>query len=128
MPSNLDMGPKRFEKLARKAIAGLPEEFQPYVQEVMLVIEPYASEELLDDLGVPEDEDLFGLYEGPSLAEREAGGAPEMPPRITLYYRAFLDECETEEELIHEIQTTVLHEIGHHFGLEEDRLTELGYE
>jgi len=124
----MEMSAKRFEKIARRALASLPEEFQPYVQDVMLVIEPYASEELLDDLGVPEDEDLFGLYDGPSLAERGAGAQPEMPPRITLYYAAFLDDCETEEELIHEIQTTVLHEIGHHFGLEEDRLTELGYE
>jgi len=128
MPSNLDMGPKRFGKIARRAIARLPEEFQPYVQDVMLVLEPYAPDELLDDLGVPADEDLFGLYEGPSLDERGAGGTPEMPPRITLYYAALLDDCETEEELVHEIQTTVLHEIGHHFGLDEDRLTELGYE
>ena len=114
---------KRFVKIARQAIAGLPDEFQPYVQNVMLVLEPYAPEEILDGHDVPEDEDLMGLYEGPALAESGSTGPAEMPPRITLYYEALLDACETEEELIHEIQTTVLHEIGHHFGLEEDRLT-----
>jgi predicted Zn-dependent protease with MMP-like domain len=124
----LEISPRRFEKIARKAIAGLPGEFQPFLRDVMLVVEPYAADELLDDLEVPEDEDLFGLYEGPSLAERSSADAPEMPPRVILFYEAFLDECETEDELLHEIQTTVLHEIGHHFGLDEERLAELGYE
>ena len=124
----LKMSPRKFEKIARRAIDSLPAEFQPYVRDIVLVIEPYASDELLDDLSVPEDEDLFGLYEGPALTDRNVNDQPEMPPRMILYYEPLLDECETEEELIHEIQTTVLHEIGHHFGLDEDRLAELGYE
>ncbi|MGD0092456.1 MAG: metallopeptidase family protein [Planctomycetota bacterium] len=124
----LKMSPKRFKSIARQAITALPGEFQPYLRDLMVVVESYASDELLDDLEVPDDEDLFGLYEGPSLAERSSGAAVEMPPRIILFYEAFLDECETEEELVHEIQTTVLHEIGHHFGMDEERLAELGYE
>jgi len=124
----LAMSPRQFEKVARRALAELPAEFQPYLRDVVLVVEAYASDELLDELGVPEDEDLFGLYEGPALTERSSTDPPEMPPRVILYYEPLLDACETEEELIHEIQTTVLHELGHHFGLDEDRLAELGYE
>ncbi|MCY3022896.1 MAG: metallopeptidase family protein [Planctomycetota bacterium] len=123
-----EMTPKRFERIARRALASLPPMFQPYVRNLVLTIEPYPSEELLDDLGVPEDEDLFGLYEGPSLTEQNASDPPELPPRIILYFEPLLDACETEEELIHEIQATVLHEIGHFFGLDEERLAELGYE
>jgi predicted Zn-dependent protease with MMP-like domain len=76
---------------------------------------------------VPDDEDLFALYEGPAIIERSLEDPPEMPPRITLFYRVFLEACETEGELIEEIQRTIVHEVGHHFGLDEDRLEELGF-
>lgn len=121
------MSPKKFKRIARRAIETLPEEFRPYLENVLLIVEPFPSDELLESLGVPEDEDLFGLYEGPALTEQSVSDAPELPPRITLYYEPLLDACETEEELIHEIQTTVLHEIGHHFGLDEEQLERLGY-
>jgi predicted Zn-dependent protease with MMP-like domain len=121
------MTPKKFEKIARKALAALPDAFQPYLQDVMLIIEPYPSDELLEELEVPEDEDLFGLYEGAALTERSSGDAPDLPPRVILYYEPLLDACETEEELIEEIQKTVVHEIGHFFGLDEEKLEELGY-
>lgn len=124
----LAMSPRKFERIARRAIAGLPAEFRPCLRNVMLVIEPCASDKLLAELGIAADEDLFGLYDGPALTDRTSADPPELPPRITLYYEPLLDACETAEELTHEIQATVLHEIGHHFGLDEDRLAELGYE
>jgi predicted Zn-dependent protease with MMP-like domain len=117
-----------FKRIARDAITSIPEEFQPYLKDVAIVVEPYASDELLKSLGVPESEDIYGLYEGVSLIERNESDAPQLPPRIILYFEPFMEDCESEEEMIHEIQTTVLHEIGHHFGLDEERLTELGYD
>jgi len=78
-------------------------------------------------MGLEKDEDLFGIYEGAALTERSVADAPEMPPRLILFQEPLLDACETEDELIHEIQVTVLHEVGHHFGLDEDRLEELGF-
>ena len=118
---------KKFKRIARQAIEALPQEFKPYLENVAIAVEPHASDEMLDDMEVPEDEDILGIYEGASLTEG-SGELPEMPARIVLYYEPLLDACDTEEELIHEIQTTVLHEIGHHFGLDEERLTELGNE
>ena len=116
-----------FRKTARRALAGLPAEFQPYVQDCVLVVQRRPSPRLLAEMEVPEDEDLFAVYEGPALTERTHEDPPELPPRIILFYEPLLDACETEKELIHEIQVTVLHEIGHHFGLDEQRLDELGF-
>lgn len=126
MPVRMSL--KKFEAVARRAIAGLPKEFQPYVADCMLCIEPYASDELLDEMEVPEDEDIYGLYEGAALTERRHDDFPQMPPRIILYYEPLMADCETEAELVREIQLTVVHEVGHHFGLDERRLEELGFE
>jgi predicted Zn-dependent protease with MMP-like domain len=122
------MTPAQFKRIARQALQSMPEEFQTLVADCMLVIEPNPSRELLKDLDVGDDEDLFGLYEGTALTERNCNDAPEPPPRIILFYEPLLSACETEEELIAEIQKTVLHEIGHHFGMDEERLAELGFE
>ena len=121
------MTPKEFKAVARKAIENLPEEFRTHVAEIDILVEPHASDDVLSELGVPEDEDIYGLFEGTFLTERNLSDAPEMPPRITLFYEPLLADCETEEELVHEIQVTVLHEIGHFFGLEEEDLERLGF-
>lgn len=122
------MTPNQFEAVARKAIAKIPAEFQPYLEECTLHIEPRATKAKLRELEMDDDEELFGLYEGTPLIERRHDDPPEGPPRITLYYEPLLDYCLDEKELVYEIQVTVLHEIGHHFGLDENRLAELGYE
>ena len=122
------MNRKEFERIARAALAGLPAQFQPCLAEVVLSIKARPSRQLLDELEIGADEDLFGLYDGPALTERRWDDAPELPPRVTLFYEPLLEACETEAELKLEIQRTVLHEIGHFFGLDEDRLAELGYE
>ncbi len=120
--------PARFKHIAREAMATLPAEFQPYLENVVLQVEPYASDELLDELGIPPDDDLLGLYDDSPGSTLLGNADPiQLPPRIVLYYEPLLDACETEAELIREIQITVVHEIGHHFGLDEDRLEKLGY-
>jgi len=121
------MKPAEFERIAREAIRRIPAEFQPYLEDCVITIEAHPPKELLLDLEMEEDEELFGLYEGRALTERSHDDPPEMPPRIRLFYEPLLEFCETEDELIFEIQVTVLHEIGHHFGLDEERLDELGY-
>src|SRR5206468_3715234 len=122
-----EMTLNEFKAIAREAVENLPEVFRECVADIDIRIEPRASDELLDELEVPEDEDIYGIYEGPSLTERNANDPPGLPPRITLFYEPLLEDFETKEELIHEIQTTILHEIGHFFGLEEDDLERLGF-
>ena len=80
-------------------------------------------------LGLDEDQLLFGVYQGASLmtrAESEGRGTP-MPNHILIFQDDIEEVCQNEDELIDEVRTTVLHEIGHHFGMDEDDLDELGY-
>jgi len=122
------MNPSEFEKIAWRAIESLPAEFKPYVEGCMLLIEPQPKPELLLELDIAEDEGLYGLYEGAALTDRSRDDPPDLPPRVTLFYEPLIEDFgDNEQDLIHEIQVTVLHEIGHHFGLDEDRLEELGF-
>jgi predicted Zn-dependent protease with MMP-like domain len=78
--------------------------------------------------GPPEDPDLLGLYEGIALTERDAAYAGALPDRITIYRNPTLRICETYEDVVEEVNITVVHEIAHHFGIDDDRLHDLGYD
>lgn len=115
-----------FDACVNEALAAIPAEFQPYLENLEIVVEDWAPEELLDELGVPEDEDLYGLFSGPSLLERDPA-AIELPPRVTLYRGPLLEDFPEPEDLRREIAVTVLHEVAHHFGIPDARLEELGW-
>ena len=74
-----------------------------------------------------EPDDLLGLYDGVALTERDSTADLQLPDRIFVFRGPLLDMCETEEELVEEVRITVVHEIAHHFGIDDDRLHELGY-
>jgi predicted Zn-dependent protease with MMP-like domain len=117
---------RAFRSLVEQALARIPEEFRPYLEGVPVVIEDWAPDDLLDDLGIPEGETLYGIYTGHPLTE----GLPELgelPPHVTIFRGPLLEDCRDEDELRVEIVTTVLHEIAHHFGIDEARLEELGW-
>jgi len=106
-----------FDDHVRAALDTLPPELAAALRNVAVVVEEEH----------PQDPDLFGLYEGVPLPERgdEAGSLPD---KITIYRRPLQEEFPDPRELEREIRITVLHELGHYFGLDEDRLAELGYE
>ena len=118
---------RAFRALVSQALAELPEEFRPYLDQVDVVVEDAPGQELLDDLEIPEDEGLYGLYEGPSLAERHPDQF-DLPSRIILFRLPLCEDFPDPEELRSEILTTVLHEFAHHLGIQDDRLDELGWE
>jgi predicted Zn-dependent protease with MMP-like domain len=122
----MHLSERGFRRLVDEALALVPAEFRPYLEGVAVVIEDWAADELLDAMGIPEEETLYGLYSGRALTEgpMEAG---DLPPRITLYRGPLLEDCGTEAELREEIAITVIHEIAHHFGIDEARLEELGW-
>ena len=105
-----------FEEIVARALRSLPPELQEAVRNVEIAIEEQH----------PDDPDLFGLYEGVPLPDRGDWNA-QLPDRIRIFRRPLVEEFPDPRELEEEIRITVLHELGHYFGLDEDRLDDLGY-
>jgi predicted Zn-dependent protease with MMP-like domain len=106
-----------FDDVVRAALDTLPADLASGLRNVAIVVEDENAE----------DPDLYGLFEGVPLIEG-GPGAGELPNRIAIYRRPLETDFADEDELREEIRVTVLHELGHYFGLDEDRLAELGYE
>jgi len=106
--------------VAAEVLDGLPGEFRKRMENVVVVVEDYPSVEDAASVGAPREE-LLGLFHGVTRLEQEWGGAHNhLPERIVLYKRNIEAVCSTKEELVEEIRLTVLHEIGHYFGLSEE--------
>jgi predicted Zn-dependent protease with MMP-like domain len=120
---------ERFARLVEQALAELPAQFAEHLEEVPVQIELRPSARLLRSMGMDDDELLLGLYQGANLldrAELEGRGSPA-PNHILIFQEDIELVSDSEADLIREVRTTVLHEIGHHFGMDEDDLDELGY-
>jgi predicted Zn-dependent protease with MMP-like domain len=116
------MSRDEFEKVVARALDGLPVEIGERLDNIAVVVEDEPSDEDLLDAGLdPETETMFGVYQGVALTERSVYDAA-LPDRIVIYRQPLLDECQDRTELIREIQDTVVHEIGHFFGLGEEDL------
>jgi predicted Zn-dependent protease with MMP-like domain len=109
------------ERLARAALARIPDPFRQYLADVVLLVEEFADDETLDALGIDDPFDLTGLYRGRPVGEKSVWDMAAMPDEIHLYRRAILDEWAhsgvTLEALVNNV---VVHEVGHHFGLSDD--------
>lgn len=115
---------KRFNALVAEALDRLPAEFRENMRNVAVVVEDWPPDDLLDELGIPEEDTIFGSYQGTPLSDR-AFDQVMMPDRIVLYQRALEEACASEAELVREVAITVIHEIGHHFGLTDDEMETL---
>lgn len=110
-----------FERLAAEAWGRLPAEFRAMCGDVVIRVEDFAIDEVLDDLGIDSPFDLMGLYQGVSLDKKSVLDAPREPDMVFLYRRAILDYWSDGEDTLGEVITHVLvHEIGHHFGFSDD--------
>jgi len=116
-----------FEQLVERALAELPQQFAEFLEEVPLEVRPRPTAAQLKRLGLGEDDLLLGLYEGIPLTERSVEHSGVRPAVIYIFKEDVELASDTEAELVDQVRTTVLHEIGHHFGLDEDDLDELGY-
>jgi predicted Zn-dependent protease with MMP-like domain len=121
------MTDKEFSVILETAIRELPDEFREKLENVAIIVEDYPSEELLQRMEVPDDESLFGLYEGVPLTERGHFDAPLMPDRIYIFQREIEDACGSPQEVKKELKVTLVHEIAHFFGMDDDYLEEIGY-
>lgn len=116
-----------FAKLVEEALSDLPSEFAAHLEEIPIEIRDRPSRKQLASVGLNKDELLLGLYSGIALPDRSVEIGVRLPDVIYLFQEDIEQISESAEHLKQEVRTTVLHEIGHHFGLDEDDLDRLGY-
>jgi predicted Zn-dependent protease with MMP-like domain len=116
-----------FDELVAVALDAIPEPFASALGEIAIVIADEPSAEQRAENGIGEDETLYGLYEGVPRTEWGADWAP-FPNRITLFRLPLEEDFADPEDLADEVRITVIHELAHHLGIDDDRLSELGIE
>ena len=117
---------ERFRSLVEEAIDSIPRRFAQEIRNVAVVIEDQPSADLLADMEMGPDDVLLGLYQGTPLPERQWAHGNALPDRITLYQRSIEEECQDDEdEIVVAIGETLIHELGHYFGLSEDEIMEI---
>jgi predicted Zn-dependent protease with MMP-like domain len=112
----IDVDPERFEEMVAEALDGLPDELGGLMSNVAVVVEHGRG-----------PRGLLGLYRGIPLTRRTTTYAGVLPDRITIYRRAICALCDSEAEVVDQVRRTVVHEVGHHFGIGDARLRELGW-
>ncbi|HOB76131.1 MAG TPA: metallopeptidase family protein [Phycisphaerae bacterium] len=123
----MHLSDEEFELVVEEAIASIPEGFQRYLEDLVVDIEDMPDKTTCQDVGVRDPRGLLGLYRGVPLTKRHVEDPYRYPERIVIYQRNIERICRTREQMVNQIRKTVLHEIGHHFGLSERQLRELGY-
>jgi len=113
---------EEFESLVEKALEELPDQFADLLDNVVVLVEEEPDPEDLEALEMEPGEELFGLYQGTNLLERDSFYSGALPDRILIYRGPILRHCETRREVIREVRDTVIHELGHYFGMEEDQM------
>lgn len=114
---SVSMSEERFEELVGDALDRIPPELARAIDNVVVLIEPRN----------PEDPHLLGLYHGVALTERDSHYGGALPDTVTIYRESILAICADEAEVVEEVAITVIHEIAHYFGIDEDRLHQLGW-
>jgi predicted Zn-dependent protease with MMP-like domain len=113
---------RQFERLVAEAIRTIPERFRRELQNLAIIVEDEPSDELLDEMEIEPPDTLFGLYHGTPLTERRWDHGNALPDRITLYQGPIEDDSESDDDVVVAIGETLIHEVGHYFGMSEDEL------
>lgn len=114
----LELSPEDFETMVAEALDGVPAELAALLDNVVVLVEADPPSW---------DPELLGLYEGTPLTERDSGYSGVLPDVITIFRRPILAICPSQAHVVAEVRTTVVHEIAHHFGIDDAQLDELGY-
>jgi predicted Zn-dependent protease with MMP-like domain len=119
-PPRLSLG--EFERLVEKAIEQLPTEFQGRLENVVIAVEDEPSDEDYELTNTPDDEELFGIFRGPMRTEMSFDMLPGLPPQVVVFRGPILRNTRNSGEAVKEIKDTLVHELGHYFGLEDDEM------
>ena len=115
-----------FEGLVSDALATIPKRFRSAMKNLVIVVEDEPSGELLEEMEIEPPDTLFGLYQGVPLTERQWGYGNTLPDRILLFQGPLERDSDDEDDLVVAIGETLIHEVGHYFGISDERLRELG--
>jgi len=116
-----------FDDVVEAALAEIPEAFRPYLENVIIEVQRRPDRSMARSVGLHDPRQLFGLYVGRPITRRSVEESGVLPDRVYLFQENLERACRTPEELRREIRKTVLHEVGHHFGLNEEDLKRLGF-
>lgn len=118
-----NISPEAFAQLVQQAIADLPPPYAKLMESIAVMVEEEPSKEVLDDLELDSEDDLLGLYQGESLADDSFFGAGgTQPAKISIYRGPILRQCDSPDEVVQEVYDTVVHELGHHVGLDDEEM------
>lgn len=115
----------QFERLVERALRKLPRKFRERIANVVVVVEDWADDETLDEMGIEPPDTLYGLYRGVDLTHRDSSYGNVLPDTITIYQGPIEEDCATVEEMTEVVRETVMHELGHYFGLDDEQLHEI---
>lgn len=119
------MNREAFEQLVAEALAAIPRRFRKAMANLVIAVEDEPADELLHELDIDPPDTLFGLYQGTPLTERGWGYGNTLPDRILLFQGPHEREADDEDDLVASIGETLIHEIGHYFGLSEEEIEEI---
>ena len=114
-----------FERLVTEAITLIPSRFRREMKNLVLIVEDEPSASLLEDMEIDPPDSLYGLYQGTPITERSWSGDNQLPDQITLFQKPIEEDCEDEDEIRAVIGETLIHEVGHYFGLSEEEIEEI---
>jgi len=116
---------KQFEALVSRALRRLPQPFKERLANIAVIVEDWADDETLADLDIEPPDTLYGLYRGVDLTRRDSAYGNVLPDTITIYQGPIEEDCEDEEDMAELVRETVMHELGHYFGLDDDTMHEI---
>lgn len=116
---------RAFERLVERALRKLPRRFRERLENVAVVVEDWADDDTLEEMGIEPPDTLYGLYRGTDLPRRDTSYAGALPDVITIYRGPIQEDCDSLEEMEVLVRDTVVHEVGHYFGLDDERLAEI---
>ena len=114
-----------FERLVARALRKLPRTFKEKLENVVVVVEDWADDATLEEMEIEPPDTLYGLYRGVDITHRDTSYGNCLPDTITIYQGPIEEDCDTLDEMADVVRDTVMHELGHYFGLDDEQLHEI---